>query len=181
MTEKFRLTNKQRLILKQLQKDGTIPSLYANKIVFHGDRCYAVSGWRVVSFKTKKHSPGHYLYDPKNGTITPVEVDKSVDTVLKGMTTKKEYKSITCPVSGLPVNINRMWSGVTPGSEAAISISFLMDILETGDGHGVLYVPVQKEDKYVLFEEQDGTVWFMGITLIKTDGRFERVLYGTGG
>ncbi len=169
------------MIIKQLQKDGTLPALYANKIVFHGDRCYAVSGWRVVSFKTKKHSPGHYLYDPKNGTITPVEADKSVDTVLKGMVMKKEYKSITCPVSGLPININRMWSGITPGSEAAINISFLMDILETGDGHGVLYVPVSKEDKYVLFEEIDGTVWFMGITLIKTYGRFERVKFGTGG
>lgn len=181
MTEKFRLTNKQRLILKQLQKDGTLPSLYANKIVFHGDRCYAVSGWRVVSFRTKKHSPGHYIYDPKNGTITPVEVDKPVDTVIKGMTTKKEYKCIPSQVSGLLINVNRMWEGVTPGCETSINPRFLIDILDTGGSSGSLYIPVQKEDKYILFEEPDDTVWFLGITLIKTYGRFERVRYGTGG
>jgi hypothetical protein len=181
VTEKFRLTNKQRLILKQLQKDGTLPALYANKVVFHGDRCYAVSGWRVVSFKTKKHSPGHYLYDPKNGTVTPVEVDKSVDTVLKGMATKQDYKCIPSSVSGLLININRMWEGVTPGSETSINPRFLIDILDAGESSGSLYVPVHKDAKYVLFEEQDGTVWFMGITLIKTYGRFERVKFGTGG
>lgn len=172
MPDKFRLSLKQRLILKQLQKDGE--NLLANRLVFKNNKCYAFSEWRCVAFKVKKHADGHYTYDPKTGTLTAVKPVSRMDDFIRMVSTEQPYKKVRTGIEGIPMHINRL-STLKEGWEAGIKPYFITDMQEAGADKGDLYVSGNVNKEFAIFQEDDGTIWFVMFFLMAMEKRFESV------
>lgn len=173
--EKFKLTQKQRLILKMLANDGEGESIdYKYRIVFYRGRCFAISPWRMVSFKTKNHIDGHYRYDLKTGTMELCKNNPIIDKHIAIMTSEVSSSVIEgVAPSFLLIAINKLWS-VTDQFDRTVRLQVLKDLEEAGDVTGALYVPKGSGSSTVLYKSKDGTVWEFAVLTVPKLGRFER-------
>ena len=177
MIEKFKLTNKQRKILKMLAEDSTRDSHinFINRIVFCKDRCFTFSFWRMVSFKTRKHAPGHFKYDHKTGTIEPYVADPMLDKLILKVMEVKDYKIMNTPLSNITLFIDKLYPGKKPaGTVISLNPTFITDMNEAGDDCGELYVPAEKQCINAFYKGMDRTIWGLSVLMVKSNGRFER-------